>query len=122
MLTGLTTLQAQTTAESCTVFKTGTFEYLNPDLADVTVKRTHKKQTETIGKGRDKKSFTFDIFWTSPCNYTLTLAEVSYYKDKKQIGTKLYVQIEEAEGDSYSYVSYDGRGNRKEGRVRHVKK
>lgn len=85
------------------------------------VKRTNKKQTETIGKGRDKKSYTFDVVWTSPCNYTLTLSEVSYYKDRNQLGSRLYIQMSEVEEDSYKFVSYDDSGNRKEGRVKQIK-
>lgn len=121
LLGALTGLQAQVTAESCFGFKTGTFQYLDPDLSGVTVKRTNKKQTETIGKGRDKKSFTFDILWTSPCDYTLTLSEVSDYEDRKMKGTRLYVQIKQTEGDTFTYVSYDDQGNRKEGKVKRIK-
>jgi hypothetical protein len=116
-------LQAQEPPDmtNCKKFRTGTFKYLDPALEGVTVKRTQKKQTETVGKGKSKKTFTFDIVWTSPANYTLTLKEVSDYGDRNLIGTRLNVQIAEVNGDQYSYVSYDDKGSRKEGKVKQVK-
>ncbi len=113
--------QELSTAESCSNFKVGTFVYVNPELPHVVVKRNDNKQTETIGKGRNKKQYTFNIVWTSPCNYTLNLIEVSDFRDKKMLGTRLNIQILEVNGDSYRFVSYDGKGERNEGWVKRIK-
>jgi len=48
----------------------------------------------------------------------LTLVAVSDFRDKDQVGAKLNVQIDEVEGDSYTYHAYDEMGKRREGQVK----
>jgi hypothetical protein len=87
----------------CSDFKTGKFEYTNPNYSEWKVIRTDSTQTEINSKnGIELKS---TIIWNSACEYVLTYEKITNSALKDLIGKKVFVEILEIHNRKFKYHS-----------------
>jgi len=88
-------------AKDCSNFRKGTFKYSDKNLDYITITRNDSIQIEYNSK--DDITITTNVEWTSPCKYILTYQDVSNYEYRNDIiGKKIYVEILETDGNTYT--------------------
>lgn len=87
----------------CSDFKTGKFEYTNPNYSEWKVIRTDSTQTEINSKNGIELNAT--IIWKSDCEYVLTYEKITNSDLKNLIGKKVFVEILEIQNRKFKYHS-----------------
>ncbi len=87
----------------CSDFKTGKFEYTNPNYSEWKVIRTDSTQTEINSKTGIELKAT--IIWKSDCEYVLTYEKITNSDLKDLIGKKVFVEILEIQNQKFKYHS-----------------
>ena len=89
--------------KKCLDFKTGKFEYTNPEFSEWKVMRTDSTQTEINSKNGIELNAT--IIWESDCKCVLTYEKITNSDFKNLIGKKVFVEIIEIQDLKFKYHS-----------------
>jgi len=88
-----------TMKKECLDFRTGKFEYTNPEHSEWTVFRTDSTQIEISRKNGIK--IYGSIQWKSDCEYVLTYDKIENSDFKDLVGSNVYVEITETKKNKY---------------------